>query len=72
MSETGRKKVSEIQGDLLNAVTQALNNAGFVHLDVHSLQLKVRTPLKCPEGTNPVFECTAKPDGSIVCEWVCK
>jgi hypothetical protein len=67
-----KRHIGRIQADLLKLVRETLHNAGLHDLDLHSIQLRVRHLPECPHGTEPVFECTAKADGTIVCEWVCK
>ena len=68
-----RDRLHAHKDTLLNSMRRVLAEAGLDNYDIDHIRLYVRKgPHLCPEGTEPVWEPTLKPDGTIVYEWVCK
>lgn len=56
---------------LLDQIREALAEAGFDDYEVQSIRLKLKQPLKCPDGQDAVWTAVTQPDGSVVYRWVC-
>lgn len=68
------QRVRSSKDQLRDLFEKALYEVGLqddLHIASVTFRLK-KVKAQCPSGQVPVWETTAKPDGTIVSEWVCK
>ncbi len=65
-------KLHSTKDRIFEQLRKVLDDAGLHDYEIKSIGLYLKHGLRCPAGQKPVWVTVAKPDGTVVSEWVCK